>query len=211
MKNLTIISFCLILLSCNDKQDEIFCKDVCLVPFENFETLNFNDILFSQKTFSYNQNIIRDKNGKINYSPQEGKIENSLVDSTKYFHTAYVILFDKKSKSTFRFCRVNLIDNTLSFHFTDSILSNNTFSFDIVKTDSSNFTYLRQTCSLTDSSYKPPTYKAVWSDVFLKSWDLKTGDSVKGKFICKFVRIYDDGHHFIDTIKIYGLIKSVVE
>ena len=210
LKIITIIFlFC---VSCDkERQNEIYSDGVELLNPTAYETYNFNDSYFSKNFYSFRQNVIRDKTGKLNYFLPDGTVDNSHLDSTKYFHTAQALIVSDKFKYPFRFCRAKLIDKTILLHFTDSLLSNNTLDFDFIWTDSSMFSSLYQNYSITDSSYVPPKFETLWNEIYLNKRELKVGDSIKGKFISKIKPIHFMTHNFYDTLKIYGLIKTIVE
>ena len=213
MKTLKIITiFSILFASCKKgRQDEVYKNGVELLNPIIYETYNFKNDFFDKNYYSFKHNVIRNKDGRLNFYLPDGRIDNAQLDSIKYFHTSQSVLVSNKFKYSFRFCRAKLIDKTIYLHFTDSLLSDNSLNFDFVKTDSSMFSNLFQTYSVADSSYVMPKFETLWNEIYLNKNDFKVGDSIKGKFITKVKPIHFIGHCSTDTLKIYGLIKAIVE
>jgi hypothetical protein len=151
-----------------------------------------------------------DSSGKLTYQ-YPGGLTNSFLDTTRYYHSAEIIIQADSSYYYFRNCIAKKTNDSLTLLFNDNVFSRNDYALSVFKTKTSvHFQYDRN-FSISDSSYRQPVYYVLDPGLLLDKQEYQKGDSIKGKIHLTVV-----GHHswptvYKDTATVYGLIKTVVE
>lgn len=180
------------LFSCGSKKpDEIFVQTPILLPEKNYLNPVCNEVFFTEAHFNYANNLKK--------------------DSTKIFYTSETIIAADTAKYFLRNCQATQHGDSLMLFFSDDPFSRSFYELKILKVGERVVADYYQTFSITDSSYKIPTFKPVYQNVLLDKKAYKTGGSLKGKIDMKISATHLWPENYKDTIAIYGLIKTIVE
>lgn len=206
-----ILSTLLLFISCNRvRQKEVYTSEPKLSPVQNYSTENFDEQFFSENHYGYAQFMKFDSSGKLTYQ-YPGGLNNQFVDSTKYYHSAEVILQIDTSTYYFRNCKAVKNGDTIALSFSDNPFSRSHFELKAWKGQSSvNFQY-NQNFTITDSSYKPSTYSVVNPGLIFDKKEYAKGDRMKGKLHVTVIGNHTWPKVYSDTVIIYGLFKTVIE
>lgn len=208
-----ILFFLLILYSCRrqNSQEEVYSTQPVLQPLNNYLNNHFDEAFFSRQHYSYKSTVEVDPDGRLRPA-YPGRDVNDNMDTTKYYHTAEVIMLADTSRFYLRNCGATTRNDTLSLMFTDDPFWGSLYELSAIKTKTSvSFTY-DQTFSIHDTAYRRPVYSVLDQTLILDKPSYQKGDSLKGKLtatVSAFHSAYDTA--YTETIKVYGLIKAVVQ
>jgi len=206
-----IISILLSFISCKQvPQKEVYINEPKPEPLENYSKETFTESFFSEQHFGLAQFMKYDSSGKLVYQ-YPGGLNNSFRDTTKYYHSSEIIIQNDTARYFLRNCTVTKSNDSLLFVFNDRVFSRNDYEMKVMKNSSSVQFQYNQTFSVTDSSYRPPTYSFADEGLLLDKKEYAKGDSIKGKLHVTVI-----GHHtwpkvYIDTATVHGLFKAIVE
>ncbi len=210
MVRFLFLSSLLLFISCNSAhQKEVYISEPKPEPIEHYSTETFTEPFFSESHFGYAQFMKFDSSGKLTYQ-YPGGLTNQFVDTTKYYHGAEVILQIDTSTYYFRNCTATKNADTIALSFSDNPFSRNNYELNAWK-DQSSVRFVYNQPSVTDSSYKPPTYSVADPVLILDKKDYVKGDRIKGKIHLTVIGNHTWPKVYTDTAIIYGLFKTVIE
>lgn len=164
---------------------------------------------FSEKHYGYAQFMKFDSSGKLTYQ-YPGGLTNQFVDSTKYYHSAEIILRVGTSTHYFRNCIAAKNSDTIVLSFSDNPFSRNHYEVKAMKGQSSvRFVYNQP--AVTDSSYKPSTYSITEPGLLLDKKNYAKGDRIKGKLHLTVIGNHTWPKVYTDTAQIYGLFTTIIQ
>ena len=205
------LSILLLFISCNRvEQKEVYIPEPKLSPVKNYSTENFDEPFFSENHYGYAQFMKFDSSGKLTYQ-YPGGLNNQFVDSTKYYHSAEVILQIDTSTYYFRNCTATKTADTIALSFSDNPFSRSHYELKAWKDESSVRFVYNQTFTVTDSSYKPSTYSIADPGLILDKKNYAKGDFIKGKLHVTVIGNHTWPKAYTDTAIIFGLYKTVIE
>lgn len=194
-----IILILLFLSSCRqvikqEKKNEKLVQSPSLESPKNYESNSFNEDFFNYDHYSYSV--------------------NRLGDSTKYFHTTETIVVEDNSKNILKLCDVSNQGDSLILKLTAMPNFNfiEPYELTLLKQGKKYTSKLSLTYAIGDTNWRRPVFTTINQMIFLDKENYKKGDSLRGK-----VSLLISAHHtafeidYTDTIKIYGLIKTIVK
>lgn len=205
------LSILLLFISCNRvEQKEVYIPEPKLSPVENYSTETFDEPFFSENHYGYAQFMKFDSSGKLTYQ-YPGGLNNQFVDSTKYYHSAEVILQIDTSTYYFRNCTATKNADTIALSFSDNPFSRNHYELKAWKDKSSVSFQYNQNFTITDSSYRPSIYSVVNPGLIFDKKEYAKSDRMKGKLHVTVIGNHTWPKVYTDTAIIYGLFKTVIE
>lgn len=205
------LSILLLFISCNRvEQKEVYISEPKLSPVKNYSTEDFDEPFFSENHYGYAQFMKFDSSGKLTYQ-YPGGLNNQFVDSTKYYHSAEIILQIDTSTYYFRNCTATKNADTIALSFSDNPFSRSRYELKAMKDQSSVRFVYNQNFSVTDSSFKPATYSVADPVLILDKKEYAKGDRIKGKLHVTVIGNHTWPKIYTDTAIIYGLFKTVIE
>ena len=162
-------------------------------PIEHYRDSLFSEDFFQSNHYSYSVNISK--------------------DSTSYSHTTETIIIDDTLQYILKVCEASIQNDSLILTLEalpDSI--NQPYQISLLKKGNKYTSELDLTYGITDSNWRRPVFTTFDQSIVLDKEKYSKGDSLKGK-----ISLLVSGHHtafesnFTDTLKIYGLIKTVVK
>lgn len=206
-----ILSILFVFISCNSVElKQVYTPEPKRSAVENYSRDNFNEPFFSENHYGYAQFMKFDSSGKLTYQ-YPGGLNNQFVDSTKYYHSAEIILQIDTSTYYFRNCTAIKTGDTIALSFSDNPFSRTHYELKAWKYPSSVRFVYNQNFSITDSSYKPATYSIADPGLILDKKNYAKGDRIKGKLHVTVVGNHTWPKVYTDTAIIYGLFKTVIE
>ncbi len=205
------LSTLLLFVSCKpDQQKEVYVPEPTPSPVENDSIENFDEPFFSENHYGYAQFMKFDSTGKLIYQ-YPGGLNNQFVDSTKYYHSAEIILKIDTSTYYFRNCTAVKNGDTIAISFTDNPFSRSHYELKAWKDQSSVSFKYNQHFTITDSSYRPSIYSVVDPVFIFDKKEYAKGNSMKGKLHVTVIGNHTWPKVYTDTVIIYGLFKTVIE
>ena len=181
-------------VSCNHfQQKELFIKEPALLPLDNYKKEIFDEPFFIETHFNYSNNF------------------KNQTHTTKFYYSSETIIINDTTKFFLRNCKATKNNDSLLLQLNDMPFSESLYELTILKQKNQINTNYYQTFSITDSSYKQPTYQTIDQNLILDKAEYIKGDTLKGKIVLKIVSHHTWHTDYKDTINIYGLIKTKVE
>ena len=191
-KSIIILTLILTLSSCGHfKQRELLVTTPTVGPINNYYKRTYHEAFFNELHFNY--------------------ADNRQVDSTKYFYTTETTIIEDTSKYFLRNCKAKQHDDSILLQLSDIPFSQSPFELKVTKVGNSLISDLYQTYSIADSSYKPTVFKTISQSVIFDKSQYQKGDSLKGKLAITIAAYHSWDKVYVDTLKIYGLIKTIVD
>jgi hypothetical protein len=211
-RTLIIISLLLTLYSCRQNSTkELYLKQPTLEPLQNYSNNNFDEAFFNNRYYSYKEFVKVDSNGKFKFVYSDGTINNDLLDTTKYYHTAEAIIRIDTTQFYLRNCNATISNDTLNLVLSDNPFSQSFYELSATKIKTPFYFKYYQTFSITDSSYRKPVFSIIDQKLILDKQEYKKGDSIKGKIVVAVSAYHTWDTIYTDTVKVYGLIKTIVQ
>ena len=211
-RTLLIISFLLTLYACRqDSPKEVYLKQPTLEPLNNYSNNNFDEAFFNNRYYSFKEFVEVDTNGKFKFVYPDGTINNELLDTIKYYHTAETIIRVDTTEFYLRNCDATISNDTLNLVLGDRPFSQSLYELSVTKIKTPFYFKYYQTFSILDSSYILPVFSIIDQKIILDKQEYKKGDSIKGKIAVSVSAYHTWDTIYTDTVKIYGLIKTIVQ
>ena len=157
----------------------------------NYRTSTFQESFFQEIHFGYAENI--------------------RIDSLKHFYSSETIIDDNGRTFFLRNCSARLSQDGIFLKLSDLPFSESSYELRILKEKNKLTSDYYQTFSIGDSSYWLPVFKTIDQNIVLDKLVYKTGDSLKCKIAVTVSAFHTWDTVYTDTIKIFGLIKTVVD
>lgn len=192
MKFLVIIMFLFTSLSCRQvRQKEVFVKTPILEQTASYRTMTFQEPFFQELHFGYAENIRN--------------------DSLKHFYTAETIIDDNGRTFFLRNCSAKLTQDSIFLKLSDLPFSQSSYELKLLKVQNKITADYYQTFSIVDSSYRLPIFKTIDQNIVLEKSTYKAGDSLKSKIDLTISAYHTWDIVYTDTIRIFGLIRTVID
>lgn len=200
----------LLFVSCKPaQQKEVYVSEPTVLTVEAYSAETFNEPFFSEKHYGYAQFMKFDSSGKLTYQ-YPGGLNNQFVDTTKYYHSAEIILQADTSTAYFRNCTATKSGPAITLSFSDNPFSRNHVELTAIREPSS-FRFVYHHPPVTDSSYKPSIYSYVNPVLIFDKKEYAKGDRIKGKLHVTIIGNHTWPKVYTDTVQISGLFKTVID
>ena len=162
-------------------------------PIENYRDNHFTEDFFQSNHFSY--------------------AANRPKDSLKYFHTTETIVIDDTLKYILKVCDAFIQNDSLVLKLAalpDSI--NEPYQLTLLKQGNQYTSALALTYGIPDSNWLKPVFTTLAQGILFDKEKYYKGDSLMGKISLIISALHTAFEtNYTDTIKIYGLIKTIVQ
>ena len=168
-------------------------QDPLLESIEHYSDSLFTEDFFQSNHYSYSINMSK--------------------DSTSYFHTTETVIVDDTLQYILKVCEASISRDSLILNLTalqDSI--NEPYQITLLKKGNRYSSEVSLTYGIPDTNWRKPAFTTFDQNIVFNKEKYSKGDSLKGKF-----SLLVSGHHtafdsnFTDTLKVYGLIKAIVQ
>jgi hypothetical protein len=127
------------------------------------------------------------------------------------FHNSNLFIQDDSLQFQLKRCIVTKNKDSLVMNFTDTSKHSNYYELEVIKTNSSTISSLRQTFSVTDSSYRPPKFQTIIQKVTTNKSSFLKGDSIQGDILLKIISFNFWPEIYNDTLLVQGNFKAIVK
>lgn len=211
MKRFSLYLVCLLFIACQQSpQPEFYIEIPQALSVEHYRSTDFSEAFYSESRYRYAEFVGFDATGKLIYK-YPGGLNNNYIDSTKYYHSAELILTTDTILNYFRTCKASIRSDSLQLQFSDQNFSRDAFSLTVLKVQSKLEYQYQQKIKTTDTSYRRPTYTVIEQGLILDQKEYRKADSIKGKIHLTIIGTHTWPSNYQDTTHILGLFKAIVE
>jgi hypothetical protein len=209
----TLILILTLMLFASCRQSQQFNKFIfkpTAEPLSKYSDQTLDETFFNENHYSYSEWAKVDSLEKLTGAFVDATTGQTVLDTTKYFYSSETFVIEQGDTTFLRTCKTTLTDTILKFVLNDEPFSQRNTELEIVKSGSSFKSNYLVTAVPTDSSYKLPTFTALTQNILLDKENYSKGDQLKGK-INLTVKAFYPMSNTTDTIKIFGLLKTMVD
>ena len=206
---LTVLLFCIV--SCRQTlRQEKYVPNPTILSFDKYSNSIFSENFYDEDHYSFTAMTKIDSLGHFSGEFVDATTGQKHLDTTKYFYSAEVFAIEQNDTTFLRNCKIILADTTLKFVLNDDPFSQRNTELEIVKMGKDFKSNFVVTAIPTDSSYKLPTFIILTQNVILDKQKYEKGNNLKGK-ISLTIKAFYPMSNIVDTIRVFGLLKTTVD